>query len=389
MPSIRNPQFAIRNPIDRYTAVIMVAVVLVLTGLGLVMISSTTAPLSDSFGQLHRQLIWLIISFLGFGVIGWVDYKIWRRWAWIFFVLSLLLLIMLFIPGVSSRVKGATRWLNFGPFKIQPSEFLRITLVLLLAHMLTKHQAKLREWGWGFFCPLGIIGLPLVLLKFEPDFGTMILILATTLSMMFIAGSRAWPLLGAGGISVTAMTTILWMIPERRARILAFLNPEEHKEGKFFQIWQGILALGSGGTQGLGLGNSRQKMFYLPESTTDSIFPIIGEELGFYITVAMVLAYTTILICGLWISMHSRDVYGMLLGFGLMFSLSLQAMINIATVTGMIPPKGMPLPFVSYGGSNLLISYAAVGFLISIHRQSLRTKRFSSGISIDDETPRI
>lgn len=389
MPSIRNSQFAIRDPIDRYVAVIVVAVVLVLTGLGLVMISSTAAPFSDSFGQLHRQLVWLMISFFGFGVIGWVDYKIWRRWAWIFFVLSLAFLIMLFIPGVSSRVKGATRWLNFGPFKIQPSEFLRITLVLFLAHMLAKHQARLREWGWGFFCPLGIIGLPLVLLKFEPDFGTMILILATTLSMMFIAGSRVWPLLGTGGIGVMAMTAILWMIPERRARILAFLNPEEHKEGKFFQIWQGILALGSGGTQGLGLGNSRQKMFYLPESTTDSIFPIIGEELGFYITVAMVLAYTTILICGLWISMHSRDVYGMLLGFGLMFGLSLQAMINIATVTGMIPPKGMPLPFVSYGGSNLLISYVAIGFLISIHRQSLRTKCSTIGISINNKTPQI
>lgn len=389
MSSIHNPQSTIHNPIDRYVAVIMVAVVLVLTGLGLVMISSTAAPLPDSSGQLNRQLIWLTISFLGFGVIGWVDYKVWRRWAWIFFILSLGFLIMLFIPGMGSRVKGATRWLSFGPVKIQPSEFLRIVLVLLLGHTLAKHQTKLQEWKWGFVWPLTMICLPLILLKFEPDFGTMILILATTLTMMFIAGSRIWPLLGAGGMGAIAMTAILWMMPERRARILAFLNPEKHKEDKFFQIWQGILAFGSGGTQGLGLGNSRQKMFYLPESTTDSIFPIIGEELGFYITCAVVLAYAIILICGLWISMHSKDTFGMLLGFGLVFGLSLQAMINIATVTGMIPPKGMPLPFVSYGGSNLLISYVAIGFLISIHRQSLRAKRFASGISIDNETPRI
>lgn len=372
---------------SRYVAVVMVFVVLVLTGFGLVMISSTAAPLSDASSQLNRQLIWLAAGFLIFAVVGWVDYKIWRPWSWILFIVSLIALVMLFVPGIGSRVKGATRWLSLGPFKIQPSEFLRLTLVLLLSHGLVKHQAKLREWKWGILWPLGVISVPLILLKLEPDMGTMILILATTLTMMFIAGSRVLPVFGIGGVGAVAMAAMLWMMPERRARVLAFLNPEANKEGKFFQIWQGMLAFGSGGTQGLGLGNSRQKMFYLPESTTDSIFPIIGEEWGFYFTLGVVLAYATILICGIWISTHSRDTHGMLLGFGLIFGLCLQAMINIGTVTGSIPPKGMPLPFVSYGGSNLMISYAAIGFLISIHRQSLRTRTFSGGIPIDDKTP--
>lgn len=372
---------------NRYVAVIMVAMVLMLTGLGLVMISSTTAPLADSWGQLERQLMWLVAGIVMFGIVGWVDYKIWRPWAFGLFILSLLLLVFVFVPHVGSRVKGASRWLNLFQFKVQPSEFLRLTVVLLLAHGLAKHQSKIREWKWGFLWPLGIIIVPLIMLRLEPDLGTMILIGMTTLAMMFVAGARILPLVGVGGIGVLGMGVMLWMLSERRARILAFLSPEANKEGKFFQIWQGILAFGSGGTRGLGLGNSRQKMFYLPESTTDSIFPIIGEELGFYVTLAVVIAYAAILICGLWISMNSRDSFGMLLGFGLVFGLSFQAMVNIATVTGSIPPKGMPLPFVSYGGSNLLISYIAIGILVSIHRQSLRTKRYSAGISIDDETP--
>lgn len=374
---------------NRYVAAIMVAAMLMLTGLGLVMISSTTAPLADSSSQLNRQLMWLVVSVGLFGIIGWVDYRNWRGWAWVFFIGSVFLLLLVFVPGIGSRVKGATRWLNLGFAKIQPSEFLRLSVVLLLAHGLAGHQARIREWNRGFFWPLGIIVLPLFLLKCEPDLGTMALLVATTLMMMFVAGSRIWPVIGAGGLATAGMAAMLWMMPERRARILAFLNPEQHKEGKFFQIWQGMMAFGSGGTQGRGLGNSRQKMFYLPESTTDSIFPIIGEELGLYVSLAVVLGYTVILICGFWIAMQSTDNFGMLLGFGLIFGLCLQAMINIGTVTGSIPPKGMPLPFVSYGGSNLLISYAAIGLLVSIHRQSLRTRRYSGGLAIDDETPAI
>jgi cell division protein FtsW len=376
---------------NRQSAPVMVIVVLVLilTGLGLVMISSTTAPLADSSGQLKRQSIWFGASILAFGVVGWVDYKKWRTMAWIFFGASVFLLILVFVPGLGSRVKGASRWLNLGPFKIQPSEFLRLTTVLVLAHVLSKHQSKIREWKWGFLCPLGIIAFPLVLLRMEPDLGTMLLLMATTLVMMFIAGSRVWPLMGVGTLGSIAFAVMMWMLPERRARVLAFLNPEEHKEGKFFQIYQGIVAFGSGGTHGRGLGNSRQKMFYIPESTTDSIFPIIGEELGFYFTLAVIIAYALILICSCWIALNSRDSFGTLLGIGLIFGIALQMIINVGTVTGSMPPKGMPLPFVSYGGSNLLISYIAIGLIVSIHRQSLRTKRYSGGMPIDDETPRM
>jgi cell division protein FtsW len=367
----------------------MMIMVLMLTSLGLVMISSTSAPFADSSSQLKRQLIWFVAGLISFGVVGWVDYRVWRPWAWVLFGSSLLLLALVFVPGIGSRVKGASRWLNLFGFKIQPSEFLRLSVVMMLAHGLAKHQAKIREWKWGFIWPLCILVIPLVMLRMEPDLGTMLLLILTTLIMMYISGARVWPILGAGTVGMTSFVMMMWMLPERRARVLAFLNPEEHKDGKFFQIWQGILAFGSGGLQGLGLGNSRQKAGFVPESTTDSIFPIIGEELGFYITAAVVIAYIVILLCAIWISMNSQDAFGMLLGFGLIFGLTLQALINIGTVTGSIPPKGMPLPFVSYGGSNLMISYIVIGFLLSIQRQTLRSKRYSGGMSIDDETPHI
>ncbi len=374
---------------NRYVALILTLVVLALTGLGLVMISSTSAPLADGSSQLNRQSIWFGAGLMLFILVGWRDYKKWRKWAWPLFVFSVILLCFVFIPGIGSKVKGSYRWLSLAGVKVQPSEFLRLAIVLLLAHGMAKHQSKIRYWKRGFLWPFAVIAIPLVLLRMEPDMGTMILIAMTTCVMMFIAGARVAPLMSVASAGALGFSMMLWMLPERRARILAFLNPEQHREGKFFQIWQGILAFGSGGTQGLGLGNSRQKMFYLPESTTDSIFPIVGEELGFYVAMTVVLAYMVILICGLWIAIHSKDFFGTLLGFGLVFGLCMQAMINVGTVTGSIPPKGMPLPFVSYGGSNLLISYVAVGFLISIHRQSLRTNRYSGGMLIDEETPQL
>ncbi len=370
-------------------ALVLTVAVLALTGLGLVMISSTSAPLVDGSTQLNRQLMWFVAGLIVFVVVGSVDYKKWRKWSWILFIASVVMLCLVFVPGLGKHVKGASRWLSFGGVRIQPSEFLRLAVVLLLAHGMARNQSRMRQWKRGFLWPFAVILVPLIILRLEPDMGTMILIALTTCVMMFVAGARVAPLIGAASLGSLAFVGMLWMLPERRARILAFLNPELHKEGKFFQIWQGMLAFGSGGTTGLGLGNSRQKMFYLPESTTDSIFPIIGEELGFYVALGVVIAYMVILVCGLWIAIQSKDFFGTLLGFGLAFGLCMQAMINIGTVTGAIPPKGMPLPFVSYGGSNILISYVAVGFLISIHRQSLRTNRYSGGMLIDEETPQV
>jgi cell division protein FtsW len=207
--------------------------------------------------------------------------------------------------------------------------------------------------------------------------------------MMFVAGTRLWPIIVMGIVSLAGFAVTLWMLPERRGRILAFLEPELHKEGKSYQIWQGMLAFASGGREGLGLGNSRQKMSYIPESTTDSILPIIGEELGLYVALAIILAYVLILIFGLRISLRSLDSFGLLLGFGLVFGICFQAAVNIATVTGSMPAKGMPLPFVSYGGSNLVISCVAMGFLVSIHRQSLRLRNQSQGLNIDEKTPHV
>jgi cell division protein FtsW len=375
--------------VNRYVTSIILLLVLLLTSLGLVMISSTSAPLADASSQLKRQLLWFGAGLVAFGFVGWMDYRAWRPWCWVLFILSILMLCLVFVPGIGSKVKGASRWINLLFFKIQPSEFLRITLILLLAHYFSRHQTKLREWKKGLIIPICIVAVPAFLLLLEPDMGSVILLAVTLGAMMFVAGVRIMPLVGLGVAAGGAILLRLWLMPERRARLLAFLNPEEHKEGKYWQIWQGMVAFGSGGTRGLGLGNSRQKAGFVPESTTDSIFPIIGEELGMYVTIAVVIAYILILVCGLLISMNSQDAFGMLLAFGIVFGLIVQAIVNIGTVTGSIPPKGMPLPFVSYGGSNLMICYIGIGFLLSIHRHSLHARRFGGGMSIDNATPRI
>lgn len=381
---------------NRYLSAVLIIVTLALTGLGLVMISSTTTTVAsaNSMAKLFRQLAWLGVALAAFGVTGWVDYKAWRPLAWTFFGLTFVAMLLVHAPYLGMKIKGSARWLRLGPVQVQPSEIMRLALALLLAHGLARHQTHIREMKWGLFWPLGVLLPVFALLLKEPDIGTAVLVLAATLATAFVAGARFSPLLGVGALGAAGLAGMVWLIRERHDRFMAwweaFLHPEaQRNDGKFYQIWQSILALGSGGLDGLGLGKSRFKMLHLPEATTDAILPIIGEELGFYASLAIILAYVVILVCGVLIALRAREVYGLLLGFGLVFGLCLQAAINIGTVTGSIPPKGMPLPFISYGGSNLLLCYASVGLLVSIHRQSLRLHRLRGGLPSDGETPPV
>ena len=381
---------------NRYLSAALVVATLALTGLGLVMISSTTTTVAsaNSMAKLIRQLMWLAVALAAFGVTGWVDYKAWRPIAWALFGLTLLAMLLVHAPYIGMKIKGSARWLRLGPVQVQPSEIMRLTLALLIAHGLARHQTRIRELKWGLLWPLGVLLPVLALLLKEPDIGTAVLVLAATLATAFVAGARFRPLLGVGIVGAAGLAAVMMAIPERFARWKAWWEALQHPEmqrsdGKFYQIWQSILALGSGGLDGLGLGKSRFKMLHLPEATTDAILPIIGEELGFYASFAIILAYVVIFICGILIALRAREVYGLLLGFGLVFGLCFQAAINIGTVTGSIPPKGIPLPFISYGGSNLLLCYASVGLLVSIHRQSLRMHRLRGGLPSGENTPPV
>ncbi|MCC7518193.1 MAG: FtsW/RodA/SpoVE family cell cycle protein [Verrucomicrobiae bacterium] len=381
---------------NRYLSAVLVVLTLALTGLGLVMISSTTATVAagGSASKLVRQLSWLGVAIAVFGITGWIDYKAWRPMAWAIFGITLFAMLMVHMPVLGMKIKGSSRWVRLGPVQVQPSEIMRLALTILLADGLARHQTRIREMKWGLVWPLVVLAPVVALLLKEPDLGTAALVLACTLAMTYVAGARLLPLLGVGVAGAAGVATMVALLPERLDRFQAWWNAVLHPElqqhdGKYYQIWQSLLALGNGGLEGLGLGKSRFKMRHLPEAATDAILPIIGEELGFYASLAILLAYVTILICGILIARRAREVYGLLLGFGLVFGLCLQAAINVGTFTGCFPPKGMPLPFISYGGSNLALCYASIGLLVSIHRQSLRAHRFRAGLPADEETPLI
>jgi cell division protein FtsW len=317
-----------------------------------------------------------------------INYRRWRNWCWALYLISVPLLVLVFVPGIGRVVNGAHRWLQVGGFTLQPSEMAKFALILCVGAWLSKNARQVKKWKTGFFVPLCIMAPLAGLILFEVDVGNTLLMGCIVFLMMFVAGTPVKFMLPVGAAGMLVLGLVVLINPERMGRITGFMNPELHKEGEFYQVWMGMLAFGAGGVEGLGLGNSRQKMFYLPESTTDFIFPIIGEEKGLYFTLAVIVAFAVILVCGFRIALRAPDQFGTLVGIGLVSMILLQAVINIGSVTGTIPPKGFPLPFVSYGGSNLAMLMTSVGLLINIHRQSL-TAGNRSAIALDDRTPAI
>ncbi|MCS7048105.1 MAG: putative lipid II flippase FtsW [Verrucomicrobiae bacterium] len=353
--------------------VILVVVTLALVTLGVVMLFSTSAMYArDRYGDAHyllkRQVVWLAIGMVACGLAANCPYPRLRVVAGVVLAVSVLLLVLVLVPGLGVKVGGARRWLSLAGMRFQPSELAKLALVLWLAHWLAREKRRLGRFGRGFLIPASVVAVVCGLILAEPDFGTTALVGAVAMGLIFVAGGpwRFWVpaiVLGATGFGVLVATN-----PVRAQRLMAFLDLEKYKAGAGYQVWQAIMAFGSGGAQGLGLGNSRQKMFYLPEAHTDFIFPIIGEELGLLGTLGVLGAFLALVISGIVISCRARDFFGQYLGFGLTLLLGLQALINIGVVTAWLPTKGLPLPFISFGGSNLLMSLTAVGLLLSIHR---------------------
>jgi cell division protein FtsW len=268
-------------------------------------------------------------------------------------------------------VNGSPRWLRFAGWTYQPSELAKLALILFLSWWMGKNQRHSGEFLRGFLLPLVCTAPLLLLVAKQQDLGTTLIMLGIMVVIMFCAGARMIylspvPILGAGGILLSSL-----FIHQRYARWTAFLHPELHRGDTGYQQWQALIALGSGGLWGLGLGNSRQKMYYLPEVNTDFVFPIIGEELGMWVALGIVLAFLVLMLCGGWITLHAPDNAGVLLGTGITLMIALQAMMNLAVVTSLMPCKGLPLPFISYGGSNLLTCLAGIGILFNLHRQGV------------------
>jgi cell division protein FtsW len=344
-----------------------------LIALGLVMLFSTSAfaeeSKSDMYFFVKRQGMWLCVGLVVAMVASFVDYHFWIKYWWAFFAAAALLLVLCFIPPIGLRINGSSRWINLGFGVVQPSELAKIASIFFLAWWFSRKDISFSAFTTGLAYPMGILSILMGLIVLEVDIGNTALIGGTAVAVLFIAGaSLRWLgtliCCGLGGIFVVAMN-----VSERQGRLLAFLHPEKYSLGEGLQQWQALIAFGSGGVDGLGLGEGRQKMLYLPYAHTDFIFPMIGEELGLYATLLTVLAYLLICLCGSLVASNAKDDVGRLLGIGAVIMITLQACVNIGVTTSLLPNKGMPLPFISYGGSNMVVCLFLIGLLVNIYRQ--------------------
>jgi cell division protein FtsW len=353
------------------TAVILLIATLLLVTIGVVMLFSTSSLYArEKYGDpnylLNRQLVWLAVGAVGFVVAASTPYARLRQLCVPALIATAVLLVLVLVFG--RTIGGAKRWLSFGGLQVQPSEFTKLVLIVWLAHYLSKEKRHIEKLGRGFLLPMAVIGVFLVLILKEPDFGTTALLGMVTFAMLFVAGVRLAHLVPTVVAGLGVFAALIWQNPNRTERILAFLDIEKYKAGKGYQIWMAMLAFGSGGVNGLGLGNSRQKMFWLPEAHTDCIAAIIGEELGLIGMVAILALFVALLACGVIIAMKTPDLNGQYLALGITMLIALQTLINIGVVTAWLPTKGLPLPFISYGGSSLMMNLIAVGVLLSILR---------------------
>jgi cell division protein FtsW len=366
----------------KQSAYILVLAVAVLVTVGLVMLYSTGAFAPDSHGDqfnfLKKQSFWLGVGFVFSILFALLDYHRLERFWYILFLISLGLLVLCFVRPIGMRVNGSWRWIHAGPVTFQPSELAKLVAIIFVAWWFSKFETKCKGALMGLIYPVGIVVTLLVPILLETDLGTTLLIGGTVLLIMFVAGASPKFLGPLVVVGVAALLGIAWHIAERQGRLLAFLHPDQYQEKEGHQQWMGLIAFGSGGVEGLGLGNGRQKMLYLPYAHTDFIFPVIGEELGLRVTLVVVFCYLLIVTSGILISLNAKDRFGMLLGFGCTAILGLQAAINIGVTTSLFPNKGLPLPFISYGGSNVFFCLICVGILINIYRQGKEDKTTSS-----------
>ena len=340
-----------------------------LLSLGMVMLYSSSMVQVGAH-YLVMQVVWCVAGLISCAVVASLDYQRLRQFVWWFYGFAALLLVLVLIPHIGMKINGARRWFDLGVARFQPSEMGKIALILMLAWYGERFQRQMPSFKQGLAIPGAFAGFLIGLIFIEPDRGTAILLSTVTCVLLLVSGVQLRyfvpPVLGAIGV----LGISIWHDPMRMKRIFSWLYLEENKEGVGYQAYQAMLALGSGGWTGLGLGNGRQKLGFVPEHHTDFIFSIIGEELGLVATIAVVLGYVGIIASGVYIASHAKDTFGRLLATGVTFLIGLQAFINIGVVTSALPNKGISLPFISYGGSSLLIMLTVVGLLLSVARQA-------------------
>ena len=344
----------------------IILIVVGLTFLGLVILFSASQSMhADPTVLLRKQLIWLVLATIAGGIAMMVNLEALREYAYWLAAGSVLLLALVLIPGIGVEVNGSRRWMDFGFMRLQVSEIGKLGLMFSMAHYLATHRRDFNLKLKGCFYPCVLLAIFCGLIILEPDYGTAFLCGAVGGCLMFLAGVRLKFLVPTVFAALSLFSVAVYLDPVRLRRITSFLDVEGNRSDSAYQLWQGILAFGAGGIHGVGLGSGRQQMSFLPEAHTDFIFAIVGEELGFLFTSGVVLLFMTLFFVGVLQLKRAPNLYQYLLVMGALLFVTFQALINIGVVTGCLPTKGMSLPFISYGGSNLVFMFVLTGIILN------------------------
>ena len=364
----------------KITDTLLLFSVLALLSLGVIMVYSTSSisalkSYHDEYYFLKKELIYATLGIVFLLIFARVPYQYLGKNAYFILALSFLGLVLVLTPGIGVCIGGAKRWIHFGPFSIQPAEFAKLGLIIYLSFFLYKKQMNLKKFSTGFLPPLIITGIMSVLILVQPDFGTTFLLMALFFVLLFVGGARVLHLTLVVLVFGFAGVVLILMSQYRIDRIFAFLDPWKDPMGRGFQIIQSFIAFGTGGVFGQGLGNGKQKLFYLPEAHTDFIFSVVGEELGLTGVMMVISLFLIVIYCGIKIALRSRDRFGTYLALGIFSFIGLQGIVNMGVVMGLLPTKGTTLPFVSYGGTSLIVNLIGIGILLNISSQSRAYER--------------
>ena len=351
--------------------------ILLLLVFGLIMIYSASSiwasyKFNDSFHYVKLQLLFMIVGLVIVKIVSKISYKTYYDKSNLILGICFILLILVLIPGIGKIRNGSRSWFGIGPFGIQPSEFAKLGLIIFTSKYLSKSNKFLKSYKNGVFPILGILLVFFGLIMLQPDLGTGMVLVVTIVSLLFIAGVNMKFFIGGGLLGIIGIIVLIIIAPYRMDRITSFINPWKDPLGTGFQIIQSLYAIGPGGLLGRGYLNSIQKQFYLPEPQTDFIFSIIAEEFGIVGAFIVVILFVIFLIRGINIALKSKDSFSKYLAFGMTFQIIFQAIMNLMVVVGLIPVTGVTLPFLSYGGSSLLISMICVGILLNISKNNCR-----------------
>jgi cell division protein FtsW len=338
---------------------------------GLIMVLSASSVSSfaqsgDSFRYLQRQAVYAVLGASALWLTSRMRYEAWRTLSIPFLVVTMGMLALVLSPSAGVEAYGASRWFQLGPLTVQPSEVAKLAMVVVAAVMLTRKWGKLDDVGHLVVPLLPVLLVVCGMVMIQPDLGTTVIIAGTTGLMLFAAGVRLRYLFFSAIVGSAVALGLIMSADYRRVRFLSFLHPGQDATNSGYQLWQSLIALGSGGLTGVGLGASRQKWQYVPNAHTDFIFSILGEELGLIGEIVVLVAFGALIFAGIRIAAQAKDVFGRLLAAGIVSWLALQTLVNLGAVTGLLPITGVPLPLVSYGGSSLVVSLAGIGVLVNI-----------------------